>query len=135
MVRGISSFAILLLAAFSATASPPRQPPPHWWVATCGNISTAGVGGADTAPVLVHRVMPKLSEAPRRSTLVILETVIDVSGNVCAARVLKASSSAAGRKWAELSLAAVRQWRFRPALKKGKPVAAVFTLSINGEVY
>lgn len=121
---------VVLLAALTTA---PAQPPP-WWVATCGNISTAGVGGADTAPVLIHRVMPKLSEVPRSSFLVIIETVIDVSGNVCAARALKAPPGEAGRKWAELSLTAVRQWRFRPALKNGKPVPVVFNLSIKGEV-
>lgn len=92
----------------------------------CPDKSIARVGGADEAPVVVHRVEPDFTGIPVTG-IVIVETVIARSGDVCAARVLRGIHAEADAR----ALAAVRQWRFVPAKKQKQPVQAAFTLTIR----
>lgn len=90
------------------------------------------VGGRVTAPVLVHRVVPGYPEAARRARLqgvVVIEAVIDREGAVAEARVL--GDTARLGVLAEAALRAVREWRYRPALLEGHPVAVRLTLTVT----
>jgi protein TonB len=90
------------------------------------------VGGPVTAPVLVHRVVPGYPEAARRARLhgvVVVEAVIDRDGAVAEARVL--GDTARLGVLAEAALRAVREWRYRPALLDGRPVAVRMTVTVT----
>ena len=83
-----------------------------------------------TPPKLVIRIDPKYTEdakAARIAGMVIIATEIDELGNVASAEVRKPlpfGLSAA-------ALDAVKQWKFEPAMKDGKPVRVKFNITVN----
>jgi TonB family protein len=84
-------------------------------------------GGDVTAPVATRRVEPVYPEdqkAMRISGIVILQTVIDATGKVVDAHVLKNLPGTFG----DAAIAAVKQWEFKPATLNGKPVTVTFNL-------
>ena len=128
----------LLLAALltAALASPPvaRQDdlPPLECVDSAGLVipsaeSPLRVGGEITKPELIKRVQPDVSKLPASARLgvVIVEAVIDREGKVCAARLLKGPPG----PLADAQIAAVRQWRFKPATLNRVPVPVYFVLT------
>ena len=78
-------------------------------------------------PELVSRVDPVWPEGRHRLGVVVLESVIDSRGRVCAVRVLKAPEAQIGAAAAE----ALEKWRFRPALEHGRAVAVRFYFTMN----
>ena len=81
-------------------------------------------------PVVLTRVEPRYPEDYRRarvSGLVIVEAALSEAGAVENVGILK--SLAPGMDMAALD--AVRQWKFKPAVQDGKPVASLFNLTIN----
>jgi protein TonB len=81
------------------------------------------------APVKVNDVMPlypTLARDARVQGVVILEAVVDASGRVESARVLRSIPTLD-----EAALDAVRQWRFTPALLNGEPVPVVMTVTVR----
>lgn len=88
------------------------------------------VGGDVKAPVVLSRVEPYYPEsarADRISGIVILEVVVDHSGIVKEAVILKDLPHGLGLA----ALDAVRQWRFSPATRNGEPVDVIFNLTVN----
>lgn len=76
----------------------------------------------EQAPEPVHRVVPAYSAAlvaARASGTVTARLLIDIDGRVAAVEVLEDI----GHDSRELAVAAFRQFRFRPALRGGEPVA------------
>ena len=69
---------------------------------------------------------PALARAARQQGVVILETIIDVRGNVESVRVLRGYPLLD-----DAAIAAVKQWRFTPALLNGQPVPVVMTVTVN----
>jgi protein TonB len=102
---------------------------------TPGGTGTAAelpipVGGQVAAPVALVRVEPHYTEAARRVRLegtVVVEAIVDRSGRVTDARVLKPLGMGLDASAVE----AVRQWRFRPATLHGRPVAVFFRLTVT----
>jgi TonB family protein len=92
----------------------------------CPENHVAGVGGADKAPRLVRRVEPDYGKEPTVTGIIIVETVITRSGEVCAARVLRGIHP----ELDAAALLAIVQWQFVPAKKDGKPVQALFNISV-----
>ena len=91
------------------------------------------VGGEVKAPIVTNRVDPRYNDAARAdriSGLVILETEIDKDGEVRKVVVLKRLPHALD----DSAIAAVRQWRFEPATLNGKPVDAIFNLTVNFKI-
>ena len=122
-------FAAVLAATASCRGNPPvvrSFPAGELDLSQCPDDFVARVGGADQAPVVLHRVDPKFSSGGRVGGAVILEAVISRSGDVCSARVLRGVDPAADAA----AMAAVRQWRFTPAKKRGAPVQAAFNLTV-----
>ncbi len=80
-------------------------------------------------PQPITRVKPDFRRfAGLRTTgVIILESVIDKQGTVCAARVISKRNDAA----AQAALDALRQWRFKPALVDGRPEPVYFTMTVN----
>ncbi|MFC1544371.1 energy transducer TonB, partial [Gemmatimonadota bacterium] len=76
----------------------------------------------DQAPRLIHRVSPRYPEIARNAGVVgrvILQIVVDETGKVIEAVPVVAEPPGI---FEEAAIAAIRQWRFEPALKDGKPI-------------
>lgn len=87
------------------------------------------VGGAITAPRLVHRVepvYPPLAEQARISGFVILEAEVGIDGRVRSLKILRGMTLLD-----DAALAAVRQWRYQPLLLNGQPVPFVLTVMVK----
>jgi TonB family protein len=80
------------------------------------------------APVEISRVEPDCGQLHGSEHLAIVELIVTDTGLVKAGRVLRTGTPAAKRA----ILAAVRQWRFRPATFNGKPVEVYFTVTTRG---
>jgi TonB family protein len=107
---------------------------PNWWEPACGKHPVAQVGGADVAPRVIHRVDPAWPEYLRTMRLrgiIIIAAVVTETGDVCDARVVRGFPGKIGIDIGDAAVRAVKQWRFAPATKQGKPVAAVYHLTIN----
>jgi len=88
------------------------------------------VGGDVKPPVIINRVepiYPALAKASRISGVVILEVVIDHTGVVKDARIVKPLPFGLD----QAALDAVKQWTFRPATLNGTAVDVLFNLTIN----
>jgi periplasmic protein TonB len=90
------------------------------------------VGGGIKAPVKVVNVPPDYPELARRTRVedvVILETVIDESGNVTSARVLRGHPLLN-----QAALDAVQRWKFTPARLNDEPIPVVMTVTVQFEL-
>ncbi len=61
---------------------------------------------------------------------VIVEAIIDEQGNVMDAKVLKGLPMGLG----QAAVDAIQTWKFKPALKDGKPVKVYYVLTVNFQV-
>ncbi len=85
--------------------------------------------GGDVKPIVIKRVKPVFTETARKARvtgIVIVETVIDKKGIVRDVKILKPLPFGLDQAAAE----AVRQWRFRPATRYGRPVDVIFEVTI-----
>ena len=88
------------------------------------------VGGDVKAPIVITRVEPVYpaeARANRVSGIVITEVVIDRTGVVRDAKVLKPLPYGLD----QAALDAVKQWQFRPGTLHGEPVDTIFNLTVN----
>ena len=88
------------------------------------------VGGGVSAPVLVYKKEPEYSEEARKAKYqgtVTLYVVVDPSGKATDIRVLHSL----GLGLDEKAIEAVKQWKFRPGMKDGKPVAVAASIEVN----
>jgi periplasmic protein TonB len=88
------------------------------------------VGAGVSQPVLIHEVRPDYSEEARKARYqgtVVLDTVVLEDGSVQVIRIARALGFGLDQK----AIAAVLQWRFRPALKNGKPVPVALNVEVN----
>jgi TonB family protein len=95
-----------------------------------GLDTTGTLARYSTAPVLLHKVEPDYSEEARKAKFqgtVLLSVEIDEQGSVRAVRVTRP----VGLGLDEKAIEAVRRWRFKPALRDGKPVATPAAIEVN----
>jgi periplasmic protein TonB len=93
-----------------------------------GGIYRAGNGVSK--PELIHKVEPEYSEEARKAKfqgVVILYIVVDQNGNAVNPKVMKSL----GLGLDEKAIEAVKQWKFKPGYKDGKPVAVAATVEVN----
>ena len=81
------------------------------------------------APEVVKRFYPDYAKLQhlRGSGVPVLEATISAAGKVTSVRVVRSAHP-------DLDAAlvsALKQWEFRPATLHGRPVAVVFTLTVN----
>jgi TonB family protein len=120
-------------APSSAMATPYRRPPQAEPTPTLGAVFH--VGGAVEPPVLLTRVQPP--ERPvghRGGGVAVVEAIIDQFGAVRDVRVLREPVlQPPYPEYTASVVAAIRQWRFKPATRNGAPVAVylAITLTIN----
>ena len=88
------------------------------------------IGGPVSPPVLTRRVEPVLPEAARRRFVtgrpIVLEAVISENGDVTDVKVLESHPP-----FDAAVVAAVRQWRYRPALRGGRPVPVYLVVTVS----
>ena len=92
------------------------------------------IGGDVTAPVLVHAVDAEFSKKAKDAKyqgVSVVSLVVDAHGmpqHVHTVRKL-------GMGLDEKAIEAVRQYKFEPAMRKGKPVAVAITIEVNFKLY
>jgi protein TonB len=100
---------------------PPTQPP-----APKGPVR---VGGQIKEPNKIRNVpptYPDIAKQARVQGVVVLEAVIDKTGEVTKVRVLRGVPLLN-----DAAAAAVQQWRYTPTTLNGQPVAVVMTVTVN----
>ena len=94
-----------------------------------GDDEPIRVMGDVRAPVKISGDPPIYPDAARRARIqgkVILEAVIDTAGNIVDIRVLKSEPLLT-----DAAIAAVRQWKYSPALQNGRPVKVYFSVVVE----
>jgi periplasmic protein TonB len=89
-----------------------------------------GVGGGVSAPVLIHSIDPEFSDQARQANLqgtVALQLIVDAEGNPQNIRVTRSLGMGLDEKAVE----AVRQYKFRPAMYQGHPVAVQMVVDVE----
>lgn len=88
------------------------------------------IGGDVSEPVLLVKVEPEYSEEARKakySGTVLLSIIVDKNGMPRDIKVIRPL----GLGLDEKAIEAVRQWRFKPAMKDGHPVAVQANVEVN----
>jgi TonB family protein len=121
-------------------ASPGGAAPPAAGSAPSGaSDSGAGlgtirrVGGGVSAPVVIHSVVPKFSEEAHQKGLggnVVIGLIVDQNGMPQNVHVIRG----VGIGLDENAVAAVKQYRFKPAMEGGKPVAVLVNVEVNFQI-
>lgn len=92
------------------------------------------VGGAVSAPVLTYQVEPEFSEEARKAKFsgnVQVYLWVDEHGNPSHVRVVRGVGMGLDQKAAD----AVRQYKFKPAMKDGKPVKVDLYVEVNFAIF
>jgi TonB family protein len=119
-------------ASRTTIGSPPPPPPPAppgSADAAFGGLAPVRVGGNVKTPTKikdVRPVYPPEAFAAGISGMVILEVVIDTSGNVETAKVLRSIPMLD-----QAALDAVRGWQFTPTQLNGAAVPVIMTVTVN----
>jgi len=88
------------------------------------------VGNGTTAPVVLYKKEPEYSEEARKAKYqgtVVLYIEVDPSGRAVNPRVVRSL----GLGLDEKAMEAVRQWKFKPGYRDGKPVTVAATIEVN----
>jgi periplasmic protein TonB len=88
------------------------------------------IGGGVSAPVVLFKKEPEYSEEARKAKFqgtVTLAIVIQADGTTSNIRVLRPL----GLGLDEKAIEAVKEWRFKPSMKDGRPVAVTANVEVN----
>jgi TonB family protein len=91
-------------------------------------------GGGVSIPKVVFAVDPEFSDEARRAKyqgVVVLSVIVDAQGNPQHVRVIRQLGMGLDEKAVE----AVKQYRFKPGLKDGKPVAVEINIEVNFQLF
>ncbi len=92
------------------------------------------VGGGVSAPKALFTPDPEYSEEARKAKyqgVVVLWLVVDQNGRPQQVKIARSLGLGLDQK----AIEAVRQWKFEPALKDGKPVAVQINVEVNFRLY
>jgi protein TonB len=92
------------------------------------------IGGGVSSPVLLHQVEPEFSEEARKAKFmgnVLVSLVVDPQGMPRNVHVLQS----VGMGLDEKAMDAVRQYRFKPAMEAGKPVAVQMNVEVEFQIF
>jgi TonB family protein len=105
-------------------APPPPAPAP----------GTARIGGNVSAPVLLKQAYPEFSDQARRKKVngdVLLHFIVDEQGIPQDVKVVRGL----GMGLDENAIKAVKQYRFRPAMREGVAVKVEMNVSVNFQIF
>lgn len=88
------------------------------------------VGGGVSAPVVIHQAEAEFTEEARKANFqgtVSLQLVVDQQGNPQDVRVVRHAGMGLDQK----AIEAVRQYKFRPAMYQGHPVAVQLVIDVD----
>jgi protein TonB len=92
------------------------------------------VGGGVSEPVLTHQVEPEFSEEARRARFpgeVMVSLIVDAKGMPQEVHVVRS----VGMGLDEKAVEAVKQYRFKPAMEDGKPVAVEMNVMVDFQIF
>ncbi|MGD0796414.1 MAG: energy transducer TonB [Acidobacteriaceae bacterium] len=92
------------------------------------------IGPGVSAPVLLFSPEPEFSEEARKAKAsgnVLVNLIVDASGRPQNVHVLRG----VGMGLDEKAIAAVKQYKFRPAMEGGKPVAVELNVEVNFQIF
>ncbi|MGB7264441.1 MAG: energy transducer TonB [Terracidiphilus sp.] len=93
------------------------------------------IGGRVSAPVVIHSVEAEFSDEARRAKyqgVCLISLIVDAQGNPQNIRVARPL----GMGLDEKAIAAIRQYKFKPAMKDGKtPVPVMITIEVDFRLY
>jgi periplasmic protein TonB len=92
------------------------------------------MGGGVSAPVLIYDPDPEFSDEARRAKyqgVCVVGLIVDAQGNPQQVRVVRPL----GMGLDEKALEAVRQYKFKPAMYKGRPVPVEIDIEVNFRIY
>jgi protein TonB len=92
------------------------------------------VGGGVAAPQLIYSVDPEFSDEARRAKfqgVCTVSLVVDAQGNPQRVQVVRHLGMGLDQR----AVAAVRQYRFKPATLQGKPVPVEVNIEVNFRIY
>lgn len=98
-----------------------------------GGVFRPGIGGV-TAPTLIYKTEPEYSEEARKAKYqgtVVLACIVGADGKPRSLRVQRSL----GMGLDEKALEAVREWKFNPAEKDGKPVAVAVNVEVEFRLF
>jgi len=90
--------------------------------------------GGVTRPVLIHQVFPEFSEQARKdkvSGIVTVNFLVDENGNPTHVRVMRGLGHGLDME----AVAAVKQYKFKPAMRDGKPVPFELNTEVNFQIF
>jgi TonB family protein len=125
---GATIVALILCGALRAQDTPDK-PSDKTFGQSPETVYKVGEDGV-TAPRAIYSPGPEFSEKARRAKyqgVVVLMAIVSSSGTVADVKV----KNAAGMGLDEKAMAAVRGWKFQPASKDGKPVAAEVAIEVS----
>ncbi len=105
---------------FEIPEAPPAPPPDKPLI----------VGGEVSRPVKIHAPQPSYTEIARKARIqgeVRVQSIIDRNGDVGNIEVLKGLPMGL----TEAAVDAIRQWKFKPATLRGKPVDVYYRLTVT----
>jgi TonB family protein len=91
-------------------------------------------GGGVSAPQLIYSVDPEFSDEARRAKyqgVCLVSLIVDAQGNPQAVKVARALGMGLDEKAVE----AVKQYKFKPAYFKGRPVPVYINIEVNFRIY
>jgi TonB family protein len=92
------------------------------------------IGGGVSPPVVIHSVDPEFSDEARRAKyqgICLISVIVDAQGNPRNPRVERAL----GMGLDEKAIEAIKQFKFKPAMKGNTPVPVMITVEINFRLY
>jgi TonB family protein len=128
--RALLGFALALTVVLGSTATAvnrfPMSAPPQ------STIYVPGPGVDITLPVVLKEVKPGYTQAAKDKKIkgsVWLSAVVGAEGDVTDVKVTRSLDAEYGLD--EQAIKAVRQWKFKPGMKDGQPVAVQVTLEMT----
>ena len=123
----LSPTLLILLLGLTFPAQPPLECVDSKGKVVVPASKIRQVGPEVSRPEVTQRIQPVWPKDVRQLGTIIVESVIDTSGRICAVRILRAPSKELG----EAVGAALRATRFRPARSKGQAVPVHYVLTVN----
>jgi len=113
----------------SDPGAPPFQGFPEPYEESVARLTPVRVGGGITVPTKTQDVKPAYpadAQAAHVQGVVIIEAIVDPSGSIANARVLRSIPMLD-----EAALGAVSRWHFVPTQVNGTPASVVMTVTVN----